>query len=208
VTISANGNTTFCAGGSVDLISSQMGAQSWSNGANTPTITVTQNGNYSVTYTDMNGCSGTSNTINVTVNAIPNVSVNSAGSTAICQGQTVTLNSTQSTGNSWNNGGTGNSITVGTAGNYFTTFTDANGCSNTSNVVTVEVNALPQVSITANGNTSFCTGGSVTLTSNQSNGNNWSNNSTGNTIEVNSSGNYFSVVTDDNGCQHFQYHQC
>jgi PKD repeat protein len=201
VTISANGNTTFCAGGSVDLISSQMGAQSWSNGANTPTITVTQNGNYSVTYTDMNGCSGTSNTINVTVNAIPNVSVNSAGSTAICQGQTVTLNSTQSTGNSWNNGGTGNSITVGTAGNYFTTFTDANGCSNTSNVVTVEVNALPEVSITANGNTSFCTGGSVTLTSNQSNGNNWSNNSTGNTIEVNSSGNYFSVVTDDNGCQ-------
>jgi hypothetical protein len=201
VSITANGNTAFCAGGNLTLTSTQLGNHLWSNGSTGNSITVNQSGSYSTTYTDANGCTGNSNSINITVHPIPSVAVSSVGTTQICQGETVTLVSSQATGNNWSNGGTSNSITIGTEGTYFATFTDANGCSNTSNSVDVVVNALPQVSITANGNTSFCTGGSVTLVSNQANGNNWNNNESASSIEVTSTGSYFTVVTDNNGCQ-------
>jgi PKD domain/Secretion system C-terminal sorting domain len=201
VNVSASGNTTFCQGGSITLSSSQNGNHLWSNGATGNSIFVTQSGTYSTTFTDSNGCSGSSNSIAITVNALPNVSITSTGNTTLCQGQTVTISSSQNTGNNWSNGGIDNSITVGTTGNYSTTYTDNNGCSATSNSINVIVNALPQVSISANGNTSFCTGGNVTLSSNQTAGNLWSNGLNTADIEVTSTGNYSVVVTDNNGCQ-------
>jgi PKD domain/Secretion system C-terminal sorting domain len=201
VNISTTSNTTFCQGGSITLGSSQNGNHLWSNGATGNSIIVTQSGNYSATFTDGNGCSGMSNSIAVTVNPLPTVSISATGNTTLCQGQTVTITSSQNTGNAWSNGGINNSVTVGTSGNYSTTYTDVNGCSANSNSINVIVNALPQATITANGNTSFCTGGSVTLSSNQAAGNLWSNGQNTADIIVTSSGNYSVLVTDNNGCQ-------
>ena len=45
-TVTANGATTFCAGGSVTLTSSYTGGNLWSNGATTDAITVSTSGNY------------------------------------------------------------------------------------------------------------------------------------------------------------------
>ena len=47
--ISAVGDTLFCQGGSVELISSEANAYTWSTGATTPSISVTESGDYSVT---------------------------------------------------------------------------------------------------------------------------------------------------------------
>jgi len=42
--------------------------------------------------------------------------------------------------------------------------TNANGCSSTSNSSSLTINANPDISITPDGNTSFCEGESVLLT--------------------------------------------
>lgn len=47
--ISAVGDTLFCQGGSVELVSSEATAYSWSTGATTPSILVTETGDYFVT---------------------------------------------------------------------------------------------------------------------------------------------------------------
>jgi hypothetical protein len=68
-------------------------------------------------------------------------------------------------------------------------------------MVTVTINALPATPvITASGSTTFCTGGSVDLTSSAASGNVWSNTATTATITVNTTGNYSVTVTDANGC--------
>jgi hypothetical protein len=66
-TITPDGPTTFCEGSSVILTSSPGAAYQWSNGATTQSITVTTTGNYTVTLTDAEGCSATSDVMGVTV---------------------------------------------------------------------------------------------------------------------------------------------
>src|SRR5207247_944717 len=57
---------------------------------------------------------------------------------------------------------------------YTVTVTDGNNCSATSAATTVMVNPLPATpTITPGGPTTFCTGGSVTLTSSSGTGNQW-----------------------------------
>lgn len=65
--ISALGSTSFCTGGNVVLSSSQSTGNVWNTGATTQNITVSNSGNYSVTYTSPSGCISTSNTITVSV---------------------------------------------------------------------------------------------------------------------------------------------
>ena len=65
---------------------------------------------------------------------------------------------------------------------------------------TITVNPLPAApTITAGGATTFCSGGSVTLTSSAASGNTWSTGATTQSITVNSGGNY-TVTTTASGC--------
>jgi hypothetical protein len=186
--ITASSNTSFCTGDSITLSSSAASGNLWSNGSTQPSITVSQSGNYSVTLTE-NGCSASSNTIQVNVNPIPVASIVASGSTTFCEGGSVMLSSSSSQGNLWSNGSTQSSITVSQSGNYSVTLTE-NGCSASSNIIQVTVNPIPVVSIAASGSTTFCEGDSVTLSSSSSQGNLWSNGSTQSSITVTQSGNY------------------
>lgn len=130
-------------------------------------------------------------------------SVIAESATEFCAGGAVTLSATSSDNNAtyvWSNGETSSEITVNAAGNYSVVATSSNRCAATSNEVAVVVNALPSVSISADGSTSFCTGGSVELTSSQSNGNIWSNDATSASITVSASGDFSLEYTDENGC--------
>ena len=200
VSISNNGSTTFCQGDSVVLQASGAANYQWSNNQTGNTISAIQAGSYSTIGTDANGCSDTSNTIQVLVNSLPQVSISNNGSTTFCQGDTVVLQGIGATNYQWSNNQSGNAITVNQSGSYNTIGTDANGCSDTSNTIQVLVNSTPQVSISNNGATTFCQGDSVVLQASGATNYQWSNNQSGNIISVNQSGSYSTIGTDANGC--------
>jgi hypothetical protein len=107
---------------------------------------------------------------------------------------------------SWNNGATAitgasnNTYVANASGSYTLTITDANGCTATSAAIPVTVNVLPVVTAAANGPTTFCTGGSVTLTATGAATYVWSNGATTPSITVNASDVITVVGTTDVGC--------
>jgi hypothetical protein len=82
-TITSSGPTSFCLGNTVLLSTAPIAGQSyqWQNngvniaGANASSLYVTAAGNYSLILTDNYSCSSNSDTINVILNSIPNVSL-------------------------------------------------------------------------------------------------------------------------------------
>ena len=201
VTVTPSGPTTFCAGGSVTLTSDATSGNVWSTSATTTSINVTTSGNYSVTVTNAAGCMVTTPDIAVVVNAIPTPAVTAGGPITFCAGGSVTLSTGTFSSYTWSSGSTTSSAVISTGGNQTVTVTDANGCVGTSAITTITVNPIPSVpTISAGGPTSFCTGGSVVLTSSYTGGNIWSTSATTDTITVNSTGSYTVTQTDGNGC--------
>ena len=199
-TVTANGPTTFCQGGSVTLnAGTGYTAYAWSNGGGSgQTATYSASGNYKCTVTQ-GGCTGTSNTVSVTVNNNPAPTVQANGPTTFCSGGSVTLDAGAGySAYAWSGSGTGQTKSVSATGSYTCTVTQ-NGCTGTSNTVSVTVNSVADT-ITANGPTSFCTGGSVTLNAGAGYTTYaWSGGGTGQTKNVTTGGSYTCTVT-KNGC--------
>lgn len=189
-----SGDSHICSGESATLTAIGTGSYQWSNGANTPSITVNTPGTYSVTVSLPNGCSSSA-TIEVTAASLPTPSI--SGNNVICEGQSTTLTATGGNSYSWNTGSTNSSISINQSGVYTVTATNTEGCS-ASTSTTVTVNPLPNVSIS--GNNSFCQSGSTTLTASGANTYLWSNDSTLESISVSDAGNYTVTGTDANGC--------
>ncbi|MFH2096087.1 MAG: PKD domain-containing protein, partial [Bacteroidota bacterium] len=191
------GSLSFCTGGSTILdAGAGYSAYVWSPSGTTQTISVNTAGNYSVTVTDANGCTGTDQ-VDVTVAA--NLSPSITGVLAICSGASTTLDAGggYSTYN-WSTGSTSQTISVSTAGTYTVTVSDASGCTGTDQV-DVTTNTNPSPSIT--GALSFCTGNSTTLDAGGGyTAYLWSTGSTNQTINVTTAGNYTVTVSDANGC--------
>jgi PKD repeat protein len=149
-TVTVNGSTTFCTGDSVELVSSQASGNTWSTTETTSSIWVDSTGNYTVTFTDANGCSATSNSIQVSVSNSPAPTVSITGALALCPGETVTLTASQSDSYLWSNGATTQTITVSQAGSYYVTVTNSDPCNGVgqSQAVTVVLNPAPTAGFT------------------------------------------------------------
>lgn len=143
---------------------------------------------------------------NATIDNEVIATISASGSTTFCAGESIDLTANASANVSgatymWSTGETTQTITVTAAGNYSVTIYSDKDCMGTSANTTVTVNPLPSVSITASGATSFCTGGDVDLTADQSSGLVWSTTATTPTINVTTSGTYSVTYTDGNGCE-------
>ncbi|MDH4471740.1 MAG: PKD domain-containing protein [Fluviicola sp.] len=210
--ITAGGATTFCAGGSVSLSAPASSSYLWSNGATTQSINATAAGSYTVQVTNAGGCqSAASVTSVVTVNPLPVIAsalltnpdacAASTGSIGISGSATGELSWTGSASGTLSNVTLPTTVNALAAGSYTFTLIDVNSCQ--SNAILVLLNdPTPPVTpiITASGPTTYCDGGSVTLTSSQTIGNTWSNSATSNSLVVTSSGLYAVTYTDINGC--------
>ena len=204
-TITPTGSTTFCAGGSVTLTSSAGTTYLWSTGATTASITPTTAGSYSVKITNASSCQSVSSAATiVTVNALPATpTITPTGATTFCAGGSVTLTSSAGTTYLWSTGATTASISPTTSGSYSVQVTNASGCQSAPSAATVvTVNALPATpTITPTGSTTFCAGGSVTLTSSAGTSYLWSTGATTASISPTTSGSYSVQVTNASGCQ-------
>jgi hypothetical protein len=217
-TISAGGATTFCTGGSVTLTSSSASGNQWYlngnpiGGATSNTYNATASGNYTVVVTS-GSCNSASAATTVTVNPIPATPTISAGSaTTFCAGGSVTLTSSSASGNQWYlngnpiGGATSNTYNATASGNY-TVVVTTSGCNSVASAATtVTVNPIPATpTISAGSATTFCAGGSVTLTSSSATGNQWYVNgtpipsATGTTYLASTAGDY-TVIATANGC--------
>lgn len=161
--------------------------------AGPPTTTI-----YTLTVSS-GGCSA-SDTMVVTVNPVPTVSVTAGGSTTFCQGDSVQLSSTSATSYTWSTGANTQTIYALSSGNYYVSVQNSFGCQNTSGSVSVTVHPIGTASITPGGSTTFCQGGSLTLTANNGAGYSWTGGATSQSINVTASGTYTVTVDDIFGC--------
>jgi large repetitive protein len=200
VTITASGPLTICRGDSLTLTASGADTYQWSTGATTPSITVRNNGNYSVVGTSAAGCTAANQAVTVAVTPRPTVTISVGGPTALCDGDSVTLTAQGAQTYLWSTGATTPAIRVRTSGTYSVTGTSVAGCTGTSSPVTITVSPRPIVTISASGPTSFCSGGSVVLTAQGAATYRWSTGAITPSITVTQAGVFTVTGTTAAGC--------
>jgi hypothetical protein len=81
----------------------------------------------------------------------------------LCEGNAIVLTASEGISYLWSTGETSKTITVNKAGDYSVTVTTLNGCSSSSTNVSIKTIALPQVSLSVDGSTSFVQGSTVKI---------------------------------------------
>lgn len=182
----------------------------WSNGATSEDLDNEPAGTYSVTATDLNGCTATATFVITQPDSIT-VTVNVGGTTnALCYGDangSVDITATGGTGPfsyNWSTGDTTQDLTGLTAGTYYLTVTDSLGCyDNTFNITITEPDSLD---LTANVTNASCNGfsnGSIDLSvtgGTPGYAYSWSTGDSTQDISGLGAGSYTVSVTDTNGC--------
>ncbi len=141
--IVASNDISICSGQStnISVISHSGGLAQyqylWSNnGGNTQAVTVnpTVTTNYTVTVTDANGCTATDD---VLVTVFPQTNANAGPDITICHNTSITLTASGGINYLWSTNENTASITVNPAitQTYTVTVTDANGCTDTDDVI-------------------------------------------------------------------------
>jgi hypothetical protein len=182
----------------------------WSDGSTSTTISKSLSSptTLSLKVTDQNGC--TSNwTTAISVRNSPLVTI--SGTTLICPGQTISLNTMTTGGSSpytyqWNTNSNNQNILVSPTSvtTYTVTVTDNLGCSSFSNIT---ISPTKAINITLPTGISKCQGESYTMVPTVSNFSGglsykWSNGSTGSTnpVTINATQSYAVTVSDATGC--------
>ena len=216
-TITATSNS-FCPGGSMVLASSASSGNQWFKdgvaitGANEPTYAASTIGNYTVTNF-INGCNSfisVAKIISPSNIASPPI-ITAISPTSFCDGGNMTLASNISSGIQWllNGvsiiGATNATYSTSTAGNY-TVLVTANGCNSNPITATILISPNKPLLTTATSK-SFCSGGSVTLISNETIGNQWYKDgsliagATGSSYTATLTGAYTDTIVNSNGCK-------
>lgn len=176
-TLSINPSTAIiiCNGSSAGMIASGATSYSWTPVAglsNPGTASVTASPSVSTTYTvtgtDLNGCTGTA-IKTVIVNQLPNVNISPTTAVSVCSGAGATLTASGAVSYTWTptsslSTGTGPVVMATPAANttYVVTGIDANGCSNTASRL-VTVLGRPTIGTSVSGLTTICPGTSVSI---------------------------------------------
>lgn len=218
ISINPGGNVGLCQGSNIllnVLNGVNINGYLWSNGSTNSSISINQPGTFSVNVIDANGCSANSQPVTIVSNPLPIANITANGPLTFCEGDSVLLSANIGVGLSYswklngNNIGTNNPTLVAMVGGVYSLLvTDLNGCSATSNPITVTMVELPNASITASFTTTICQGDSVILNANSGtsltfqwklNDNNISG-ATNSTFVAYLSGNYSVIVTNNNNC--------
>ncbi|MCF8237990.1 MAG: gliding motility-associated C-terminal domain-containing protein [Saprospiraceae bacterium] len=192
------GNVSVCAGDTATMSAGAGFAQYlWTTGETSQSIKVTIPGDYYVTVTDANGCTGVDWTT-VSSKIVPNAKI--SGDLDFCEGDSTTISvSPFFTNVMWSNGGTGTKLTTLTAGEYSVTVTGNNGCFDTD-TVDVTINPLPVPEIM--GTLAICSGQVAVLDAGPGYTQyKWSSGPVNQVLTVNTAGTYSVSVTDTNGCK-------
>jgi PKD repeat protein len=172
----------------------------WSNGATTSSITVSTEGAYWLSATNLFGVVSTDTimvnypTINETIN------------TNICVGSSAVWDPQLGAGYTyaWNTGAVSSSLTINTAGNYSVVVTDGLGCTKNSDTLSFVIDNYELMASLGN-DTIVCSGNYIELVSNASETNSyeWQGNSSPSqpsSYQISATGDYWLESTNVNGC--------
>ena len=202
-TITNSGSNILCSGDSATLTApAGMSSYLWSDGSTTQSITTPNAGNYNVTITNADGCSATSAAVAITTSQITSPSITASGVLEFCDGGSVTLGVPMGYASyAWNTNANSTQLTANQSGDYYVSVTNSDGCSITSDTVTVVVNPLPAtptITYTAN---------DTLMISSATQGNQWYFNGVGltgatdDTLRPYNFGNYSVMTMHANGCE-------
>jgi hypothetical protein len=223
--ITASGPTTFCADEQVTLSANPSSGVNylWSTGSTASSISVNTSQLVSVIVTEAGpGCKDTAY-MNILVNPLPTGTISAAGSTNVCSGSTLALNTSGSPNSiyQWYLNGSpitytiynifcgcyqtynvyGYSYAAGSSGTYSAKIIDTlTGCSSMTNSIAVNVILPPQPLITANGGTTLCIGANTQLSSTAAQAYLWNTGDTTQQITASTQGIYQVTITDQYGC--------
>ncbi len=200
--LSDGGATVSATGGTVPY------TYQWNNGETTPSATMLDAGNHSVTVTDANNCTAVT-TVSITEPTILSAS-SIVDNNVSCNGLSDGEATVSATGGTvpytyqWNNGETTPSATMLEAGTHSVTITDANNCTSVTTVTITEPAILSATAVLDNnvscnglsdgGATVSATGGTVPYTYQ------WNNGETTPSATMLDAGNHSVTVIDANNC--------
>jgi hypothetical protein len=188
-------DTIVCENDSVTFMGMGATSYTWNNGVidGVPYM-VTASGTFIVTGTDANGCVG-EDTLYIVGNSRPVVTA-SVTDTLVCAGDSVTFMGAGASTYSWDNGVTDNMpYAAMMSATYNVVGTDSNGCTGSA-AVTVNVNAVPNVTLSLPLDTACSLLGSVTLGGESPAGGTWSGPGvTGNSFDPVVAGNGMHAIT-------------
>ncbi|MBI3519566.1 MAG: PKD domain-containing protein [Bacteroidetes bacterium] len=202
-TVSLANDTVICSGQQVVLNAGPANlTYSWSVGSTSNSITVSTQGQYSVTVKD---CSGniTTDSIKVMVQASPVFNFGGKD-TIICSNTNFVLDPGFGTSSSltfhWQDNLSSSTHSVTSNGQYYLDVTDNLGCKHSDTINILIDNSINNISLGPD--LSLCAGNSIALTSGAAPSltYTWSNGSNNSSILVNTSGQYSVVVTNTNNC--------
>ncbi len=197
-----SGSVYYCEGVTPTLQSNYNEGNTWSTGANTPSITGTTGGTYSLSYKDVLGCTYTSESITLGQRSRPaQPTITSDGAASFCAGTDRTLTTNQdAAGYIWSNGENTKSIKPQTSSTYSVQVIDGNQCRSVASTgIQITVNPIPakptiQANRTIDGSraVTICANESVELTSSSSEGSYlWNtNNASTSSISTSTAGSY------------------
>jgi gliding motility-associated-like protein len=206
--VAADASCNGATDGSVDLTvggGSPAYSFSWSNGATTEDLAAVGAGTYTVTVTDLNGCTITAS---ATVNEPTAITASTTVIDAACGGSNGSIDLTVGGGSpaysfSWSNGATTEDLAAVGAGTYTVTVTDLNGCTITASATVNEPTTLTASATATDASCNGATDGSVDLTvggGSPTYSFSWSNGATTEDLAAVGAGTYTVTVTDLNGC--------
>lgn len=196
-TINIAGSTTICSGGTTTLTASGASSYTWNTGPTTNSIAVSPTITTSYTVNGSTGSCSATRTINVIVNASPNVTL-TASTPSICSGSSVGLTATGATTYSWSTGATTSSISVTPTSTIIYTVTGTTaGCTNTK-TVNINVTTTPAVNVSTSTPT-ICTGSTATIMATGALTYSWSTGATTSSVLVSPTVTTSYTVTGSNG---------
>ena len=204
----ASATTPACAGNTVALNTGTISGATYTwydgstpiSGATSATYNATVTGNYSIKLDNV-GCTIPSNTVSLTFNAIPTLSL-TASSNSICSAQTLSLTISGASTYTWTDGSNNATYTATPSANvsYSVIGTDINNCVNTASI-SITVNATPTVQINAS-QLAICPSETATLSLSGASTYTWTDNSNNTTYTVSPTANttYSVMGSGANGC--------
>ena len=179
----------------------------WSNQVTTEDLANLQQGTYTVTVTDANGCTTTASAIILqTLSQVPVAINNLSGTTVLtCASPIINLQATGGVTYTWTGGSSvstaANSFTL--PGQYTVNMIDPNGCPVSQNITLTQNVVLPPVQITNNSGATVIDCNNATINLSASGGGQYAwNNGLGSlaNVSIAAAGTYTVVVTAANGC--------